>query len=632
MKTFFAGEWDVVVVGAGHAGVETGLATARLGFKTLMLTIQLDSVALMACNPAVGGTSKGHLVREVDALGGEMGLCADATALQRKLLNTSKGPAVQSLRAQADKHAYQQRMKWTVENTDHLTLRQGECVRILTRGGRVTGIVTADGAQVACRALVLATGVYLRGRTIVGEQTHSSGPSGLFPALRLSRELKRLGYPLRRFKTGTPARIDSRTVDTSGLEIQHGQADAPYFSFLTDDTPCPQMPCWLTWTGASTHDIIRANLHRSPLYSGVIEGTGPRYCPSIEDKVVRFADKERHQVFLEPEGAMTREWYVQGMSTSLPVDVQVAMLRTLPGLERVEMTRAGYAIEYDCIDPTASTLTLQSRHVGGLFTAGQLNGSSGYEEAAAQGILAGINAAQYCRGEEPLVLDRAQAYLGVLVDDLITKGTNEPYRMMTSRAEHRLLLRQDNADLRLTDIGRRIGLVDDHRYDRMCRKREKTERLTRHFEGTSLPPTPSLADALTARGEVPPEVTTPIADLLRRPRVRWADLAALDPAAPAVGRDAAEQAEIAVKYAGYLLREEREIERFRKLEARALPPDIDYTQIAGIRLEARQKLNALRPASVGQAGRISGVSPADVAVLLVWLERHAGRVPNRSAP
>ncbi len=632
MKTFLAGEWDVVVVGAGHAGVEAGLAAARLGLKTLMLTIQLDSVALMACNPAVGGTSKGHLVREVDALGGEMGLCADATALQRKLLNTSKGPAVQSLRAQADKHAYQQRMKWTVENTDNLTLRQGECVRILTRGGRVTGIVTADGAQVACHALVLATGVYLRGRTIVGEQTHSSGPSGLFPALRLSRELKRLGFPLRRFKTGTPARIDGRTVDTSGLEIQHGQPDAPYFSFLTDDAPCPQVPCWLTWTGAATHDIIRANLHRSPLYSGVIEGTGPRYCPSIEDKVVRFADKERHQVFLEPEGALTREWYVQGMSTSLPVDVQVAMLRTLPGLERVELTRAGYAIEYDCIDPTASTLTLQSREVGGLFTAGQLNGSSGYEEAAAQGILAGINAAQYCRGEEPLVLDRAQAYLGVLVDDLITKGTNEPYRMMTSRAEHRLLLRQDNADLRLTELGRRIGLVDDRRYDRMCRKREETERLTRHFEGTSLPPTPALAAALTARGEVPPDISAPITDLLRRPRVRWADLVPLDPAAPAVGRDAAEQAEIAVKYAGYLAREEREIERFRKLEARALPAEIDYTQIAGIRLEARQKLNALRPASVGQAGRISGVSPADVAVLLVWLERHAGCVPNRSAP
>ena len=621
MHTFFAGEYDVIVVGAGHAGVEAGLAAARMGKKTLMLTIQLDSLALMACNPAVGGTSKGHLVREVDALGGEMGLCTDHTSLQRKLLNTSKGPAVQSLRAQADKKAYQLRMKETVENTENLTLRQGECVRVLARSGRVTGILTAEGARYGCRALVLATGVYLKGRTIMGERTQMSGPSGLFPAQKLSGSLKDLGFPLRRFKTGTPARIDGRTVDFAATEVQHGDPDAPYFSFLTDSADCPQAPCWLTYTNAETHRIIRENLHRSPLYSGVIEGTGPRYCPSIEDKVVRFADKERHQVFLEPEGAHTRELYVQGMSTSLPVDVQMAMLRTLPGLERVEMMRAGYAIEYDCIDPTASTLSLMSRHIAGLFTAGQINGTSGYEEAAAQGVLAGINAAQYCKAEPPLILDRAQAYLGVLVDDLITKGTNEPYRMMTSRAEHRLLLRQDNADLRLTELGRQVGLVGDARYDRMCRKREETARMLKHFESGSLPPTPALQATLEEAGEAKMAGTARIAELLRRPRVRWQALAPLDPAAPEVSAAAAEQAEIAVKYAGYLAREEREIERFRRLETRTLPADIDYTAISGIRIEARQKLNAQRPASVGQAGRISGVSPADIAVLLVWLEK-----------
>jgi tRNA uridine 5-carboxymethylaminomethyl modification enzyme len=623
MHTFPAGEYDIAVVGAGHAGAEAALAAARMGMRTLLLTINLDGIALMACNPAVGGTSKGHLVRELDALGGEMALCTDATCIQTRMLNTSKGPAVQSLRAQADKKAYQRRMKWTIENTGNLDLKQGECTRIRTRGGRVCGIATATGAEYRCRALVLATGVYLKSRVIIGEYTARSGPSGLFPADKLSGNLRRLGFALMRFKTGTPARVDGRSLDFSRMERQSGDPGTLPFSFMTDGVDCPQVPCWLTWTGAETHRIIRENLHRSPLFSGVIEGTGPRYCPSIEDKVVRFADKPGHQVFIEPEGLETREMYVQGMSTSLPVDVQIVMLRTLPGLEAVKLMRPGYAIEYDCIDPTQARPTLMSKLVEGLFTAGQINGTSGYEEAAAQGIVAGINAAQYVRGEAPLTLDRTQAYIGVLIDDLVTKGTTEPYRMMTSRAEHRLVLRQDNADLRLTEFGRKVGLVGDARYGRMMRKREQTERMIAHFNGTSLKPTPELARILGEAGEPAPEGAVRIADLLKRPNIRYAALEPLDAGRPEAGRDAVEQAEISIRYEGYIARELRQIERFRRLEGRALPEGIDYAQISGLRREARQKLNAIRPLNVGQAARVSGVSPADIAVLLVYLEKWA---------
>ncbi len=623
MHTFPSGNYDIIVVGAGHAGVEAALAAARLGHKTLLLTINLDGIALMACNPAVGGTSKGHLVRELDALGGEMALCTDATAIQTRMLNQSKGPAVQSLRAQADKKAYQRRMKWTVENTDSLHLKQGECVRIYTKSGKVTGILTATGATYGCQSLVLATGVYLKSRVIIGEYTARSGPSGLFPADMLSGSLKRLGFSLRRFKTGTPARVDGRTLDYSRMEIQPGDPATPPFSFLTDHTDCPQKPCWLTYSNASTHAIIRENLHRSPLYSGVIEGTGPRYCPSIEDKVVRFADKPSHQVFIEPEGLHTMEMYVQGMSTSLPVDVQIAMLRTLPGLEQMELMRPGYAIEYDCIDPTQITSGLMAKQLAGLFTAGQINGTSGYEEAAAQGIVAGINAAQFLKGEPPLILGRSDAYIGVLIDDLVTKGTNEPYRMMTSRAEHRLILRQDNADLRLTEFGRSVGLVSEERYGRMMRKREQTDKLIAHFEHSLVKATPELLEAVEAGGGHPPVAGTSVrvAELLRRPGIKYAALAPFDRDCPEALPDAVEQAEIAIRYAGYIEREQREIERIRKLENRELPQDIDYTAIAGIRKEARQKLQAIRPLNVGQASRVSGVSPADIAVLLVWLEK-----------
>jgi tRNA uridine 5-carboxymethylaminomethyl modification enzyme len=621
MHTFPAGDYDIVVVGAGHAGVEAALAAARMGSKTLMLTINLDGIALMACNPAVGGTSKGHLVRELDALGGEMGICTDNTALQMRMLNTSKGPAVQSLRAQADKKAYQRRMKWTVENTENLDVKQGECTRILTRGGKVRGILTATGAQYGCRAVVLATGVYLKSRVIIGEYTAFSGPSGLFPANKLSGSLKGLGLTLMRFKTGTPARINGRSLDYSRMEIQPGDPFAPPFSFMTDSVNCPQRPCWLTYTNADTHRIIRENLHRSPLYSGVIEGTGPRYCPSIEDKVVRFADKPAHQIFIEPEGLETQEMYVQGMSTSLPVDVQIAMLRTLPGLEKMELMRPGYAIEYDCIDPTQVSAALMCKTVQGLFTAGQINGTSGYEEAAAQGTIAGINAAQFIKNQPPLTLDRSQAYIGVLIDDLVTKGTKEPYRMMTSRAEHRLVLRQDNADLRLTGFGRAVGLVGDARYDRMMRKREQTERLVKYFGSTFLKITPDVAQALDEASGQAPNGSVLFSELLRRPQVTYSTLAPFDKERPEASTAALEQAEISIKYAGYIAREQREIDCFKKLETRALPSGIDYESIAGIRKEARQKLAAIRPANIGQASRVSGVSPADIAVLLVYLEK-----------
>ena len=628
MHHYLAGDFDVVVIGAGHAGCEAALAAARMGLSTLVLTLQLDAVALMPCNPAIGGTSKGHLVREVDALGGEMGLNADATSIQVRLLNTSKGPAVQSLRAQADKKAYQARMKGVLENTENLTLLQGECARILMDGGRVSGIETTSGAQYRCRAVVIAAGVYLRSRTFTGPRAVEGGPAGLMAATELTGDLLEKGIAIRRFKTGTPARVNANTVDFSVMTEQLGDPMAPAFSFMNQGNDRPQLSCYLTWTNEETHRIIRENLDRSPMYAGLIDATGVRYCPSIEDKVVRFAHKERHQVFLEPEGLNTREYYVQGMSTSLPEDVQVAMLRTLPGMEKAQVMRFGYAIEYDCIDSLQLTSSLMLRDFPGLFMAGQINGTSGYEEAAAQGIVAGINAVQYIRQEEPLILSRSDAYAGVLIDDLVTKGASEPYRMMTSRAEYRLLLRQDNADLRLTTLGRRVGLVSDARYDRMMRKAEETERLTRHLKETVLPPTEGLNRYLAGK-DFPPAVTgLTMAELLRRPPVRLAEIEPLDPAPMQVERDAHEQAEIQVKYEGYIQRQKQEVERFKRLEEMHLSKDIDYEAIGGLRLEARQKLSAQRPSTVGQAARILGVSPADIGVLLVYLkgrQEHEGQ-------
>ena len=625
MRTYEAGTYDVAVVGAGHAGCEAALACARMGQTTLLLTLQMESIAMMACNPAVGGTSKGHLVREGDALGGEMGLNTDATALQIRLLNLSKGPAVHSLRAQADKLAYQLRMRGVLESTPGLSLRQGEVVRLLEEGGKVAGVVTATGGVYRARAVVLCSGVYLGSRVIIGQWSQAAGPSGLFGANALTRALLDKGVAMRRFKTGTPCRVDGRTVDLDAMERQDGDPSAPAFSFLTDRLDCPQWPCYLTWTNEATHALIRANLDRSPLYRGDIQGTGTRYCPSIEDKVVRFQDKPRHQVFLEPEGRHTREMYVQGMSSSLPEEVQAAMLRTLPGLERVQVTRTGYAIEYDCIDSMQLTPALMLRALPGFFLAGQVNGTSGYEEAAAQGILAGINAALYGQGEAPFHLGRDEAYAGVLVDDLITKGASEPYRMMTSRAEYRLLLRQDNADLRLTERSYRLGLASRTRYERMLQKREQAARLAEHYKATVLQPTPALQAALARVGETPAEGPVALAALLRRPAVALRDLEGLDTGAPEATEEARRQAEILVKYEGYIARQEQEVARFHRLEDQELPKDLDYDNLEGLRLEARAKLSAQRPRSLGQASRILGVSPADIAVLIAHLKRKRGK-------
>jgi len=611
--------YNIIVIGAGHAGCEAALACARMGHKTLCLTVNLDGVALMACNPAIGGTSKGHLVREVDALGGQMGLNTDATCLQTRMLNLSKGPAVHSLRAQADKRRYHERMKAVLEHTENLDLKQDEAGWIETENGRVSGVRTVYGNTYRCDAVVLCTGVYLRGRTIIGEQNVSSGPSGLAPANTLSADLLDKGIRLMRFKTGTPARIDRRSIRFDAMEIQQGDPSIPPFSFMTDRFECPQLPCWLTWTNEATHKIIRDNLHRSPLYAGGIEGIGPRYCPSIESKVVNFKDKSRHQVFIEPEGADTLEMYVQGMSTSMPYDVQIAMYRTIPGLENCEIMRPGYAIEYDCIDSTQLDSSLMFKNFPGMFFAGQVNGSSGYEEAAGQGIMAGINASLYLRGREPLVFLRSDAYIGVLVDDLVTKGTTEPYRMMTSRAEHRLLLRQDNADLRLTETGYKIGLASRERYDRMMRKAENTQKLIRRLEQESIPPG-RLKALMELFGEAAPEGGARMADLVRRPAVRLAEVIR-GTGLEDFPADAKEQAEINIKYEGYIKKQQAQVEHQTRMEKWRIPADIDYAGIRGLRIEAAEKLGQIRPENLGQASRISGVSPADIAVLLVYLER-----------
>lgn len=618
---FDAGKYDVVVVGAGHAGVEAALACARLGLETLMLTLNLDSIALMPCNPAIGGTAKGHLVREIDALGGEMGRAIDDTFIQSRMLNTSKGPAVLSLRAQADKRAYQARMRRALEHQPRLTVRQGECARIDAEGGYVRAIVTVTGARYACRAAILCTGVYLKSRIIIGDATWQAGPQGLFPVGPLSGALRELGFELRRFKTGTPARVDVRTIDFDRMEPQPGDEPVTPFSFMTEGRLINRALCYLTYTTPRTHELIRENISLAPGYSGLIRGTGARYCPSIEDKVMRFADKERHPIFLEPEGLNTFEWYVQGMSTGMPERMQWEIYHSVPGLEHAQLTRLAYAIEYDCIDPTCLRPTLEARAIPGLYFAGQINGTSGYEEAAAQGLIAGLNAAMALLGREPFLPTRAQAYMGVLVDDLTTRGVDEPYRMMTSRAEYRLVLRQDNADLRLTPEGRRMGLVDDARWERFERKSRESERLVEALSDTYIKGAEGLNELLARHGEPPVEGSALARDVLRRPGIALRELTALAPALASDDAGALEQAEIAVKYEGYLARQQQQIDQFRRAEELLLPEDTDYMAISGLRIEARQKLQRQRPRSLGQASRMMGVSPGDVQVLMVYIEK-----------
>lgn len=621
------GSFDVVVIGAGHAGAEAALAAARLGFETLLLTINLDSVAMMPCNPSIGGTGKGHLVREIDALGGEMGKNIDATMIQCRMLNTGKGPAVHSLRAQADKKAYQFRMKEVIENQEHLLLKQQEATRIVVEDGRITGVEVQTGAVYQCKACIICTGTYLKGKIFIGEVQYDGGPNGLFPAMQLSDSLLKQGIELQRFKTGTPARVDAKTVDYSKMQIQNGDEKIVPFSFETEKIEIDQVPCYLTYTNEETHRIINENMERSPLYTGDVVGVGPRYCPSIETKVMRFADKPQHQIFMEPEGLHTNEVYVQGMSSCLPEDVQIALYRTVPGMEKVEFMRSAYAIEYDCIYPTRLKTSLESKDIKGLFFGGQINGTSGYEEAAAQGLIAGVNAVRAIEGKEPVVLDRSQAYIGVLIDDIITKGTEEPYRMMTSRSEYRLLLRQDNADLRLTPIGYEIGLISEERYTAFLHKKAAVEQEKERLTRLMIKPGEHTNKVLEDIGSSPIKSGVTLAELMRRPEVGYANTAELDPERPELSDAVCEQVEVQIKYDGYIKKQIAQVEQFKKMEKKLIPENIDYTAIGGLRLEAVEKLTDIQPKSMGQASRISGVSPADLSVLLIYLEQNRRQAP-----
>ncbi|WIM40377.1 tRNA uridine-5-carboxymethylaminomethyl(34) synthesis enzyme MnmG [Paenibacillus sp. PK4536] len=622
--TYMGGEYDVIVIGAGHAGCESALAAARMGCSTLMITINLDMVAFMPCNPSIGGPAKGHVVREIDALGGEMGRNIDKTFIQMRMLNTAKGPAVHALRAQADKFSYQHTMKETMEEEPNLTLRQGMVERLIVEDGHCTGVITKTGTTYKAKSIVLTTGTYLRGKVIMGELAYESGPNNQQPSIKLSEHLKELGFELVRFKTGTPPRVHRDSIDFSKTEIQPGDDKVKFFSYETESSSNEQMPCWLTYTSLETHQIISDNLHRAPMFSGMIEGTGPRYCPSIEDKIVRFSDKPKHQIFLEPEGKNTSEYYVQGLSTSLPEEVQLQVLRSIPGLEKVEMMRNGYAIEYDAMVPTQLWPTLETKKMPGLFTAGQINGTSGYEEAAGQGIMAGINAARKAQGKEGVILDRSQGYIGVLIDDLVTKGTNEPYRLLTSRAEYRLLLRHDNADMRLTDIGHEIGLIKEERYQRFLDKKAKVDQEVKRLSKTKVKPV-EINELLATVDSSALQNGVDLLTVLRRPEVSYSIIEAVSPSPEPLTEDMKEQVEIQIKYAGYIEKQQSHVERLKKMEQKKLPETIVYEEVKGLATEAQQKMAKIRPLSIGQASRISGVTPADISVLLVYLE-HYNRV------